>query len=71
MIDEGKSIDERSVVLFENGKYMGYGFVDASGPSLGFDDLKDCIQYFRDSRDVQQIVKQYLRNNKVEKIIPF
>ena len=71
VIDEGKSIDERSVVLFENGKYMGYGFVDASGPSLGFDDFKDCIQYFRDSRDVQQIVKQYLRDNKVEKIIPF
>ena len=31
IVDEGRSYDERSVVLIENGKYIGFGFTNKSG----------------------------------------
>lgn len=69
IIDQGRDEEEKSVVVLENGKYLGYGFFDAN---MGFDDLETLKEYLspaQDNREVKQIIKQFLSNNKVEKII--
>jgi DNA polymerase III subunit epsilon len=71
IIDEGRNAKEKSVVRVEQGKYMGFGFFDvdeaAAYPSI----LEDCISYKKDNRDILMILKTYLMNNKVEKIMRF
>lgn len=71
IIDHGRTNEERSVVKIENGKYIGFGYVDVSEPSFGSELLHDCIKSYPDNRDVHQIIKRYLKNNRVEKIIRF
>jgi DNA polymerase III subunit epsilon len=71
IIDSGRNHEERSVIKIENGKYIGYGYFS---PAYSNDDpgqVHECITCYPDDREVLQIIKQYLRNNKVEKIIAY
>lgn len=71
IIDRGRSATERSLVCIENGIYSGFGYLDITESYLGINDMKECIKPAPDNRDVRQIISNYLRKNKVEKIIRF
>lgn len=71
LIDKGKTEDQRSVILIENGKYKGFGFVPISEASRSPEDLKDWIKSYDDNRDIHHIIRGYLRQNQVERIVEF
>jgi DNA polymerase-3 subunit epsilon len=71
IIDKGRLENERSIVKIENGKYCGFGYLHHDECINEFYRLNDSIKLFSDNRDVQQIIKNYLRKNKVEQIIEF
>jgi len=54
-----------------NGKYAGYGYFNINDMGFGLTAVHDCIRSSPDNRDIQVILKQYLRRNRVEKIIEF
>ncbi|MBK5213711.1 MAG: GIY-YIG nuclease family protein [Flavobacteriaceae bacterium] len=69
IIDRGREIEERSVVLIENGVYKGYGFYNLNfqinNPAI----LKSIISPMQNNRDAQHIIQNYLRKNKVLKTV--
>ncbi len=69
IIDNGREPDERSLVRIEKGIYMGYGYISVNDTYLGVDDMLECIQPALDNRDIRQILKNWLKNNQVEKIL--
>ena len=70
VIDKGRSNGEKSVIYVENGKYLGHGFIDVEyNENISTELLKECIKSYPDHRDVQQILKSYVKRNKVERII--
>jgi len=74
IIDKGRKIAERSVVQVKNGKYMGFGFthvsnVDQKGSNI--EHLVQCVDQYKNNRDVQQIINSFLKNDRVEKIIEY
>jgi DNA polymerase III subunit epsilon len=70
VIDKGRSNGEKSVIYVENGKYLGHGFINVEyNENISTDLLKECIKPYPDHRDVQQILKSYVKRNKVERII--
>jgi len=71
VIGSGRGPDERSAVKIQNGKYTGYGFFDINEVGFGLSAIHDCIKPAKDNRDVQIIIKGYLKKNKVERIIRF
>jgi len=71
IIDKGKHIRERSVVSINNGKYYGFGFIDIDTFNGDLEALSQCIEHKSDNRDIQLIIKQFIKKNKVEKIIPY
>ncbi len=71
IIDKGRKNDERSVVQLENGKYLGFGFLNTEDSYLQLEDIKDCIRIYEDNRDVQQIIRTYLNRFEVEKVIRY
>ncbi|MCX6334584.1 MAG: exonuclease domain-containing protein [Bacteroidia bacterium] len=71
IIDSGRDEYERSAVKIVNGKYAGYGYFNINDMGFGLTAVHDCIVPSPDNRDIQVILKQYLRTNKVEKIIEF
>jgi DNA polymerase-3 subunit epsilon len=71
IIDKGRNQDERCAVKILNGKYSGYGYFDINEMGFGLSAVHECIKSSMDNRDIQVILKSYLRRNKVEKIIEF
>jgi len=69
IIDSGREADERSLVRIEKGMYMGYGYLSVNDSYFGIEQMLDCIQPALDNRDVRQILKNWLKNNKVEKML--
>ncbi len=71
IIDCGRTSEERSVVSVESGVYKGFGYIDINESYLQIEDLKACISSCGDNRDTRQIIRSWLRKNKVEKIINY
>lgn len=71
IIDKGRDMEERCAVKIINGKYTGWGYFNINDMGFGLSAVHDCIKPSDDNRDIQAILKQYLRSNKVEKIIEF
>jgi DNA polymerase-3 subunit epsilon len=71
IIDKGRNDEERCAVKIVNGKYAGYGYFNINEMGFGLSAVHECIKPSGDNRDIQVILKQYLKSNRVEKIIEF
>ena len=71
IIDKGRDDEERSAIKVVNGKYSGFGYFNINEMGFGLTAVHDCIQSSGDNRDIQVILKQYLKGYKIEKIIEF
>src|SRR5690606_201412 len=52
IVDQGRNLDERSVVLVENGRYQGFGFIDAENVNGDLDMLRDAVKPLAHNPDV-------------------
>jgi len=68
IIDKGRSDGELAVVKVCNGSYRGFGYV-AREYADGVEMLNECITPYADNKDVQVIIKGYLRKNPEVKVI--
>ncbi len=71
IIDKGRDDEERSAIKVVNGKYSGFGYFNINEMGFGLTAVHDCIRSSDDNRDIQVILKQYLKGFKIEKIIEF
>lgn len=71
IIDKGRDEEERSAIKVVNGKFSGFGYFNINEMGFGLTAVHDCIQSSGDNRDIQIILKQYLKGYKIEKIIEF
>jgi DNA polymerase III subunit epsilon len=71
IIDRGRNDDEKCAVKISGGKYCGYGYFSLDNMGFGLSALHECIRDAHDNHDIQVILKQYLRTNRVEKIIDY
>lgn len=69
VIDKGRNENERAIVKVSNGSYMGFGYADLEFINQNPENLTDVIKKYPDNKDVQQILRSYLRQHNVEKII--
>ncbi len=71
LIDRGRSINERSAILIENGIYKGYCFYELNYQVNNIEVLKNIIIPMQNNRDTRTIIQGYLRKNKVMKVLKF
>ncbi|WP_313111089.1 exonuclease domain-containing protein [Aequorivita sediminis] len=71
IIDRGRDVEERAVVLIEDGKYKGYGFYNLNHQINNPEILKTIINPMENNRDAQHIIQSYLRSKKVLKTVNF
>ncbi|GGG43092.1 exonuclease [Bizionia arctica] len=71
IVDRGREIDERSVVLIKNGVFVGLGYVNLNYQITNTSVLESLITPMENNRDAQHIIQSYLRRNKNLKIILF
>ena len=71
IVDVGRNNDEKSVVKVENGKYIGFGYIDTEFIGNDIENLSDVINVYPDNKDVQQIIRTFLKQQSVEMLIKF
>ena len=71
LIDKGRTNEERSVICVEHGVYKGFGYISINESYLHVNDLLSCINSLPDNRDIRVIIKNWMKKNKVEKIIRY
>jgi len=71
IVDRGRTYNERSAVLIENGIYKGYCFYHLNYQINNIEILKNIIISMQHNRDTKTIIQSYLRKRKVMKIIHF
>ena len=71
LLDRGRNINERSVVLIENGIYKGYAFYDLNYQVTNIDVLKNIIIPMQNNRDAKTIIQGQIRKSKSLKVISF
>ena len=71
LIDKGKDVSEKSVLLIENNEFKGYGFTDLNYQITNIEILRSMISFNKYSNKYNNIINSYLQKEKVEKIIRF
>jgi DNA polymerase-3 subunit epsilon len=62
VIGAGRRADEKSLVVVENGRYVGFGYVDETFTARKLGDFRQAVQSYADNKDVQQIIRLHLRS---------
>lgn len=70
IIDRGRNYEEKSCIKIENGQYVGFGFFDNSIGYSNLQELDAFIEPYEDNRDVRTIIRSFIHQKKVRKIIP-
>ncbi|GAA4007673.1 exonuclease domain-containing protein [Hymenobacter fastidiosus] len=71
IVGQGRRADEKTVVVVENGRYLGFGYVDETFAARKLRDFTDVITRYHDNKDVQQIIRGYLRTKHKDKVKVF
>lgn len=71
LIDKGRNIAEKSVVLIENNSYKGYGYTDLGHQITNIEILRTIVSSPKNIKNQNFIITSYLQNNVIEKFIRF
>ena len=71
LVDKGRTINERSAVLIENGTYKGYAFYDLNYQITNVEILKNIIIPMQNNRDTRNIIQNHIRKSKSIRTIKF
>ena len=71
LIDKGRNIEEKAIVLIENDNYVGYGYADLDYQIENREVLHNIISAPKFYDIQNKIIKKYLKNHKIEKFIRF
>ncbi len=69
LVEEGREVGEKAVVLVEAGIYRGFGFIEEDLVQGTIEDLKEVIKDYQNNKDTLKIIRNYIRNKKVQKIV--
>jgi DNA polymerase-3 subunit epsilon len=66
IIGQGRKSEEKSLVLVENGNYLGFGFMNNDETIIDLESAKRFIKPSKDNRVVQNLVNSYLMSPHAE-----
>ncbi|WP_335966862.1 exonuclease domain-containing protein [Galbibacter sp. PAP.153] len=69
VVTKGRTQQENSIVLVENGLYKGYGFIKKAEQINNFDAFTNCIQLQNSNSDVMRIIQQYMLQHENAEVI--
>ena len=69
-VGRGRTINERSAVVVENGRYLGYAFFDLNFQISNKEILKNLLMPAQPEGNAAAIVRSFLIRNKAIKILP-
>lgn len=70
LILDGRTMDEKSLVLVQDGHYRGYGYIVKDDLDFGVEEWFEAIAFVRPTPEYDRIVSQFIqRNKKYKKVL--
>lgn len=69
LVDKGRSPEEQSVILIEDNKVSGFGYVGLNHQIAHLDVLRNLIYPLPDSREARHLIQSHLRKDKGLRVI--
>ena len=69
ILDQGRTEGEQAVVGVQDGRYIGYGYFDASFDAFGTEDLLESLSTPYDDPDAARIIRGYLDGKKKGRVV--
>ncbi|MBA2422521.1 MAG: GIY-YIG nuclease family protein [Chitinophagales bacterium] len=69
VICSGRTEAECSIVMIEDGKYLGFGFAEKAKAPADFSSAKELIDHYNDNREVQRIIYSFLNKNNAYSLL--
>jgi DNA polymerase-3 subunit epsilon len=71
LVGRGRTLEEKSLVLVENGAYQGFGFFDRAEMVNDLESARNHITISKDNRVVQNLINSYLLNPRGVEVVNF
>ena len=71
VIGTGRTQEEYSLVQIEDGKYIGYGFIEKEEANQPLEYILEHIRRQDDNPDTRKIIQSYLSKNKRDKVVEY
>jgi len=71
ILDKGRNEDERSMILVENRRYVGYGYIDATCQVNEPSEFKSYITQAKYYPDSDVLLRSWLKHGKTVKKVVF
>lgn len=71
IIGTGRTLEEYSLVQVEDGKYVGYGFIDKEETNQPLENILGYIRKQNDNPDTRNIIRAYLAKNRRDKVVRY
>jgi DNA polymerase-3 subunit epsilon len=71
IVGSGRTSHENSLVLLENGSYLGFGFYNKEETIEGFDSARNFIKTGKENRTVQNLINSFLVNPRGAEVVLF
>lgn len=71
VLDKGRIPSETGFIMIENGKYLGYGYIEREAQLCNAQAFKDYLKPQEDNRDTRMIISGFLRNKRTGKRINY
>jgi DNA polymerase-3 subunit epsilon len=68
IIEKGRTNEERSVVLIEDRKYAGYGYIDQYTQANSMEEIRDIVKLKHYYPDTNDLIRGWCKKNKFRKI---
>ena len=68
---DGRTQDEKGIVLVEEGHYKGYGYISIEDFNYGIEEIKEVIKYVPINPETNGIIRTYLHKFPFTKLITF
>lgn len=64
IVESGRTREEISLILVENGSYCGYGYINNRMSNDSVENWKEAIDYYSEDKDSRLIIQRMIRMNK-------
>lgn len=71
VVTDGRSLEERAVVLVEDGHYRGYGYMAVDDLSYGIEEIKEAIDYVPENPEANGILRAFIDGGKGYKLLRY
>jgi len=63
IVENGKILGEKAIILIENGHFKAYGYIDQLISSNSIEDLKSHLKMMKMNQDADNLIRNYIWNN--------